>query len=199
MSHTGFFGGSYKVSRGAFRQAGLIDVDSLEELEAAAQALALQPEAQGPRLAMISNGAGTMVQAMDLMHTYGLTMQDLEPETIERLKAVYPGYYIVQNPVDVTGSATSRDYRLGIEALIEDPNVDIVMPWFVFQDTPLDEAIVQALAELSGTKPILCGARGGPYTVKMGRELEAVGVPLVSAVRPWLAAARAVSYRATQA
>jgi 3-hydroxypropionyl-CoA synthetase (ADP-forming) len=198
MSHTGFFGGSYKVTRGAFRQAGLIDVDSLEELEAAAQALALQPEAGGPRLAMISNGAGTMVQAMDLMDTYGLTMHDLEPETVERLKAVYPSYYIVQNPVDVTGSATSLDYRLGIEALIDDPNVDVVMPWFVFQDTPLDEGIIEALACLSGTKPILCGARGGPYTAKMGRELESVGVPLVSGVRPWLAAARAVSYRSAQ-
>jgi 3-hydroxypropionyl-CoA synthetase (ADP-forming) len=196
MSHTGFFGGSYKVVRGAFQQAGLIDVDSLEELEAAAQALALQPEARGPRLAMISNGAGTMVQAMDLMGNYGLTMDDLEPETVERLKAVYPGYYIVQNPVDVTGSATSQDYRLGIEALIDDPNVDIIMPWFVFQDTPLDEGIVGALAELSGLKPILCGARGGPYTERMGRALRAAGVPLVHAVRPWLAAARAVSYRA---
>jgi 3-hydroxypropionyl-CoA synthetase (ADP-forming) len=199
MSHTGFFGGSYKVCQGAFRQAGLIDVDSLEELEAAAQALALQPQAGGPRLAMISNGAGTMVQAMDLMDAYDLNMHDLEAETVERMQAVYPGYYIVQNPVDVTGSATSRDYRLGIEALIEDPNVDIVMPWFVFQDTPLDEGIVEALAELSGTKPILCGARGGPYTARMGRALEAVGVPLVYGIRPWLAAARAVSYRATQA
>jgi 3-hydroxypropionyl-CoA synthetase (ADP-forming) len=196
MSHTGFFGGSHKVCQGAFRQAGLIDVDSMEELLAAAKALALQPEAKGPRLSMISNGAGTMVQAMDLMHDYGLTMQDLEPATIERLQAAYPGYYIVQNPVDVTGSATSEDYRLGIEALIEDPNVDIIMPWFVFQDTPLDEGIVEALARLSGTKPILCGAMGGPYTARMGQELEARGVPLFDSIRPWLAAARAVSYRA---
>ena len=87
MSHTGFFGGSYKVCQGAFRQAGLVDVDSLEDLQAAAQALALQPEARGPRLAMISNGAGTMVQAMDLMDKYGLTMHDLEPETVERALA----------------------------------------------------------------------------------------------------------------
>lgn len=197
MSHTGFFGGSHKVSQGAFRQAGLIDVDSMEELLAAAKALALQPEAGGPRLSMISNGAGTMVQAMDLMHEYGLTMQDLAPATVERLQAAYPGYYIVQNPVDVTGSATSEDYRLGIEALIEDPNVDVIMPWFVFQDTPLDEGIVEALAELSGTKPILCGAMGGPYTKKMSQELEACGVPLFDGVRPWLAAARAVSFRAS--
>ena len=67
VSHTGFFGGSHAVCRGAFRQAGLLEVDSMEELLAAAKALAMQPEARGPRLAMISNGAGTLVQAIDLL------------------------------------------------------------------------------------------------------------------------------------
>jgi 3-hydroxypropionyl-CoA synthetase (ADP-forming) len=74
--------------------------------------------------------------------------------------------------------------------------VDIIMPWFVFQDTPLNEGIVEALARLSGTKPILCGAMGGPYTARMGQELEARGVPLFDSIRSWLAAARAVAYRA---
>ena len=199
LSHTGFFGGSHKVSQGALRQAGVIDVDSMEELLAASKALAMQPEAQGPRLAMISNGAGSMVQAMDLMEGSSLSMPDLSAETVEKLEAAYPGYYVVQNPVDVTGSATGEDYRVGIEALIQDPNIDIVMPWFVFQDTPLDEGIVDALAELSDTspKPILCGAMGGPYTGRMGKAIEARGVPLFYGVREWLIAARALSYRAS--
>ena len=45
LSHTGFFGGTYGRGQGAFRQAGLIAVDSMEELLAASKALALQPEA----------------------------------------------------------------------------------------------------------------------------------------------------------
>jgi 3-hydroxypropionyl-CoA synthetase (ADP-forming) len=197
LSHTGFFGGSHKVSQGAFNQAGLIEVDSLEELLAASKSLALQPEAQGPRIAMISNGAGSMVQAIDLLEDYDLTMPDLGPQTVEKLQAVYPAYYVVQNPVDVTGSATSQDYRVGIEALIADPNIDLIMPWFVFQDTPLDEGIVEALADLSraSAKPILCGAMGGPYTEEMSTAIEARGVPLFNGVRQWLAAARALSYR----
>jgi 3-hydroxypropionyl-CoA synthetase (ADP-forming) len=199
LSHTGFFGGSHKVSQGALRQAGVIDVDSMEELFAAAKALASQSEARGQRISMISNGAGTMVQAIDLMEGYGLSLPDLSEETVERLKAVYPSYYVVQNPVDVTGSATSEDYRVGIEALLEEPSIDIVMPWFVVQDTPLDEGIVEALGKLSETspKPILCGAMGGPYTAALARAIEARGVPVFGTVREWLAAARAVSYRAS--
>ena len=54
---------------------------------------------------------------------------------------IYPSFYIVQNPLDVTGSGTSSDYEIGIQALLDDPGVDIVMPWFVFQDVPLGEDI----------------------------------------------------------
>jgi 3-hydroxypropionyl-CoA synthetase (ADP-forming) len=196
MSHTGFFGGSFPLYRGAFLQAGLIDVNSVEELIAAAKALALQPEASGAHLAMISNGAGTLIQAMDLLDEYGLSMPALQPDSVDRLKKAYPDFYIVQNPIDVTGSATSQDYILGIQALFEDPNVDIIMPWFVFQDTPLDEGIVEMLAAVSGTKPILCGGMGGPYTEKMSRALDDAGVPCFNSVRSWLAAARTLSFRA---
>jgi 3-hydroxypropionyl-CoA synthetase (ADP-forming) len=134
---------------------------------------------------------------MDLLDEYGLWMPALQPASVAQLKAVYPDFYIVQNPIDVTGSASSEDYILGIKSLLEDPNVDIIMPWFVFQDTPLDEGIVESLAHLSGTKPILCGGIGGPYTEKMGKALEAAGIPCFHSVRPWLAAARAVSFRST--
>jgi len=200
VSHTGFFGGSHKVCQGAFRQAGLIDVDSIEELVAAAKALALQPEAQGPRVAMISNGAGSMIQAIDLLEEYDLMLPALSPQTIESLEERYPPYYLAHNPVDVTGSATSQDYRIGMEALIADHNIDLIMPWFVFQDTPLDEGIVEVLSALSHTspKPILCGAMGGPYTRRVSQAIEAQGVPVFLGVQEWLAAARALSYRANR-
>lgn len=195
ISHTGFFGGTYGVSEGAFKQAGLIAVDSFEELYAVAKALALQPRAKGNRIAMISNGAGTMVQAMDLLEGYGLEMAELTSQSVKKLKGIYPPYFLVQNPIDVTGSATSADYEVGIKVLLDDPNVDIVMPWFVFQDTPLDEKIGEILKELSELyrKPILCGAMGGPYTEEMSRAIESRGMPVFHTVREWMAAARGIA------
>ena len=49
------------------------------------------------------------------------------------------------------------DYKFAIQTFMDDPNVDIVMPWFVFQDDPLEEKIVDILAEFNkqGKKPIL--------------------------------------------
>lgn len=195
LSHTGFFGGRYAVSLGAFRQAGLVDVDSVEDLYAAAQALALQPEAAGPRVAMISNGAGTVVQAIDLLPEAGLELAVLSPAAEDNLKRLLPSHCVVQNPVDVTGSADAEDYQLGIQELLADPNVDVVMPWFVFQDTPLEESIADVMAELARArkKPIICGAMGGEFTNAMSKALEAVGVPVARSVAAWVAAARAAT------
>jgi 3-hydroxypropionyl-CoA synthetase (ADP-forming) len=191
ISHTGTFGGTYKVYEGAFRQTGMIPVKSYEEFRAALKGLAMQPPAGGGRVAMISNGAGTMVQAMDLMGEMELTIKPLSSESLDALRSAYPPYFVVQNPLDVTGSATSEHYRVGIEVLMEDPNVDVVCPWFVFQDSPLDEGIVDVLAEIAEKheKPLFCGATGGPYTEMMSRRIEERGVPVFPSVREWMSAA----------
>lgn len=196
MSHTGFFGGSYGVVQGAFRQAGMIPVDSIEELIAVSKALAMQPRARGNRVSMISNGAGSMVQGIDLLKQNGLEMPDLCPDTLDTLHDCYPAYYIVQNPIDVTGSGSALDYENGIRAMLCDPQIDIAMPWFVFQDTPLEEDIVQRLGRLTREydKPILVGAMGGPYTQRMSAAIEAEGVPVFQSVGDWIAAARGLAF-----
>jgi 3-hydroxypropionyl-CoA synthetase (ADP-forming) len=137
-----------------------------------------------------------MVQGIDLLNLYGLEMPDLGSETVRDLGGCYPAYYIVQNPIDVTGSGTSTDYERGIEALLRDPNIDIVMPWFVFPDTPLEEDIVQKLGHLTRAydKPILVGAMGGPYTQRMAKAIEEAGVPVFQSVSDWVSAARGLAF-----
>jgi 3-hydroxypropionyl-CoA synthetase (ADP-forming) len=195
LTHTGFLAGSYKVAEAAFRQAGLIAVDSYEELVAVSKALAMQPVAAGPRVAMIGNGIGTTVQALDILSQYGLQLATLSPDTLRGLTNVYPSFYVIQNPLDVTGSGSSADYDVGIQALLADPGVDIVMPWMVFQDVPLDDDIPEKLGRLNREtdKPIICGATGGPFTARMSALIEAEGVPVFSAVRDWVAAARGLA------
>jgi len=64
----------------------------------------------------------------------------------------------------------------------------------VFQNSPLDEKIVEVMGRLNGRgKPVVCGAMGGPYTARMSAAAEAVGVPVFHAVRDWVAAAGALA------
>ena len=109
----------------------------------------------------------------------------------------FPKTYVIGkgNPVDVTGGATAEDYQYVIKTFMEDPNVDIIMPWFVFQDDPLDEVIVKYLAEFSKMrkKPILVGGNGGPYTRRVSAMIENYRIPVYDDLRDWAAAASALA------
>jgi len=194
VSHTGFFGGTSAAWEGALQQAGTILVDSFEALYAATDALCRLPWGCGPRAAMLSNGAGPMVQALDLFPQHGLMLGILSEDTKETLRGDYPPFFVVDNPIDVTGSGTARDYLVGIRACLEDPGIDIVMPWFVFQDPALGSEIVEGVAKLQSkaSKPIVCGTLGGSSTRSLSEALERAGVPVYGSVAEWVTAASAL-------
>lgn len=196
-SHTGSLGGSNAIIMGALKQAGIISVDSYQELAAVTKALAWQPPAKGNRAAMCSNGAGPMIGGIDHFERLGLQLGKVSPKTLKELKEHFPPTYVIGkgNPVDVTGGANADDYRFTIQKFMDDPNIDIVMPWFVFQDDPLEETIIDYLGEFSRQKkkPILVGGNGGPYTQKVSALIEKQGVPVYDDLRNWVAAAAALA------
>jgi 3-hydroxypropionyl-CoA synthetase (ADP-forming) len=194
-SHTGSLGGSYNVVRGALEQAKIISLDSYEELTASLKALAWQPVPKGNRVAMITNGAGPVIAAIDNFERLGLAVAEISDKTIKDLKEHYPPTYVIGNPCDITGSATADDYRFAIQAFMDDPNVDIIMPWFVFQDDPLEENIVEVLETFQKQlrKPILVGAMGGPFTQKISKRIEDTNVPVYYSVITWVTSAGALA------
>jgi 3-hydroxypropionyl-CoA synthetase (ADP-forming) len=190
-SHTGSLGGSFAVISGAFEQTGIISVDSYEELTSALKALTWQPVPKGNKIAMVTNGAGPIIAAIDNFERLNLELAQLSDQTIKSFKEHYPATYVIGNPCDVTGSASADDYRFAIQAFLDDPNVDIVMPWFVFQDDPLEEKIVDILGDFQKQKkkPILIGAMGGPFTEKISKKIEEFNIPVYQSVITWITAA----------
>ncbi len=196
-SHTGSLGGSNAIIMGAFKQAGIISVDSYQELVAVTKALSWQPPARGNGSAMTSNGAGPMIGAIDHFERLGLKLANVSSDSAAKMVKHFPPTYVIGkgNPVDVTGGASAEDYKFVIKTFMDDDNVDIVMPWFVFQDDPLDEVIIDYLAAFSKkkVKPLLVGANGGPFTNKVSKSIEERGVPVYSDLRDWVAAASALA------
>jgi 3-hydroxypropionyl-CoA synthetase (ADP-forming) len=190
-SHTGSLGGSYNIVRGALEQAKIISLDSYEELTGSLKALAWQPAPKGNRVAMITNGAGPVIAAIDNFERLGLAVAEISEKTVKDLKDHYPPTYVIGNPCDITGSATADDYRFAIQGFMDDPNVDIIMPWFVFQDDPLEESIVEVLESFQKQhrKPILVGAMGGPFTQKISKRIEDTNVPVYHSVITWVTSA----------
>jgi 3-hydroxypropionyl-CoA synthetase (ADP-forming) len=190
-SHTGSLGGSYNIVKGALDQIGVISVDSYEELTGSLKALTWQPVPKGNRVAMVTNGAGPIIAAIDHFERLGLQLAQISEQTIRSFKDHYPATYVIGNPCDITGSANSDDYKYAIQAFMDDENVDIIMPWFVFQDDPLEETIVDVLAafQKQKRKPILVGAMGGPFTQQICKRIEDANVPTYNSVISWVTAA----------
>ena len=190
-SHTGSLGGSYNIVKGAFDQIGIISVDSYEELTGSLKALTWQPIPTGNRVAMVTNGAGPIIAAIDHFERLGLQLAQISEQTTRSFRDHYPATYVIGNPCDITGSANSDDYKYAIQAFMDDENVDIIMPWFVFQDDPLEETIVDVLAgfQKQKRKPILVGAMGGPFTQQICKRIEDANVPTYNSVISWVTAA----------
>ena len=190
-SHTGSLGGTYTVVKGAFSQSGIISVNSYDELVASLKSLSWQPVPKGNKVAMVTNGAGPIIAAIDQFERLGLELANLGEQSISSFKSHYPPTYVIGNPCDITGSANAADYKFAIQTFLDDPNVDIVMPWFVFQDDPLEETIIDVLSEFNKQrkKPILIGALGGPFTQKMANKLEENQIPVYQSVNTWATAA----------
>lgn len=190
-SHTGSLGGSYSVVKGAFDQSGIISVDSYEELTGSLKALTMQPIPKGNRVAMVTNGAGPIIAAIDHFERLGLKIAELSEESKKKFHEHYPSTYVIGNPLDVTGSANADDYKFAIQTFLDDPEIDIIMPWFVFQDDPLEEGIVDILSEFQNMKkkPILIGALGGPFTQDISKRIEKNNVPVYHSVISWVTAA----------
>ena len=199
LSHTGWLAGSYSICEAALRQFDITIAQNFEELFDMTKALAMQPSAEGNSVAMVTNGAGPCVMAIDECVERKIDLATYSEDTYKNLKKTLPPYCIVSNPVDLTGSATSNEYKVSMERLLKDPNVDLLMPFFVFQDTPLDENIVNVVPEMQKyRKPIICCASGGHYTRKQSRTLEEKGTPVYPTPERAVAAVYALIARGTR-
>ena len=179
-SHTGWLAGSYEVAEAAFRQGGMVVASTLEDFFDKIKTLHMEPLPASHGLAMVTNGAGPCVMAADQIEQRRLSIATLSAETKSKLSETLPSYALIgDTTIDLTGSATSKDYYTALSELAADPNVGILMPFFVFQDTPLDEDILAILEEISkiGKSMIVC-ASGGPYTRQMSKRVEAIGIPV---------------------
>ncbi|HEX6984297.1 MAG TPA: acetate--CoA ligase family protein, partial [Planctomycetaceae bacterium] len=114
-----------------FRQAGVIRVDTMEEMFDVASLLAHQPVPAGRRVAILTNAGGPGILCADTCEAEGLELPALSDASQRALREFLPGTASVGNPVDMVASATADDYRRALPILLDDPNVDAVITIFI--------------------------------------------------------------------
>ena len=126
-THTGALAGADDVYDAAFRRAGLLRVADIDELFAAAETLSHIQPFPGKRLAILTNGGGLGVMAVDRLDVLGGALASLSPDTLTRLDAALPSTWSHANPVDIVGDADAARFRLALAALLEDGGNDAIM------------------------------------------------------------------------
>src|SRR5215472_8950798 len=182
-THTGALAGSDAVCEAAFRRAGLLRVDDLEELFEAAETLGRLRPYSGKRLAILTNGGGVGVLATDRLVDLGGEVADLSADTLARLDAVLPPTWSKGNPVDIIGDADAERYACALDALLADPENDAVLVINVPTALASSTAIAARVVEVTrahrenkvSRKPVLSVCVGADDLA--ARAFESAGIP----------------------
>jgi acetyltransferase len=162
-SHTGAIAGDDTLYSAAFRRAGIVRVDEIEDLFDASEALSLVNSPRGPRLGIVTNAGGPGVMACDRLLSLDGEVSELAPETDAKLKASLPVCSSCGNPVDVLGDADAGRYAVAAQALMDDPNCDGVLAILTPQAMSDPAGTARALVEVSRShqlKPLLASFMG---------------------------------------
>jgi acetyltransferase len=127
LSHTGAVVGADDVFDAALRRAGVVRLNTIGQMYAAAQALFSHFRPRGNRLAIITNGGGPGVMAADHCADIGIPLAKLSAATVANLDAALPTTWSKRNPIDIVGDADPARYAAALQACLDDDNVDGVM------------------------------------------------------------------------
>jgi acetate---CoA ligase (ADP-forming) len=166
-SHTAALAGSEAAVDALFDQAGVLRVDTLEELLDVTGLLAGQPLPRGRNVAVLTNAGGLGILCADACDAAGLILPPLADSTVEALRLVLPAEASVANPIDMLGSAVGITYERALPLLIEDPGIDAVIVLFVppvvSGADEVAEAVVRAVPG-DADKPVLVSIISGGGT-----------------------------------
>jgi acetyltransferase len=182
-THSGALAGSDAVYDAAFRRAGMLRVFDLRELFDCAETLGRVSAPRGKRLAILTNGGGIGILAVDRLVELGGIAAAIAPATRKLLDEALPGTWSGSNPVDISGDADAARYVAALSVLLADPDNDAVLVMNVQTALAPAAGIAQAVIRLiaedrvkrSYFKPVFAVFVGEDDEI--GRAFEAATIP----------------------
>lgn len=167
-SHTGALAGLDVGVDALFDQAGVIRVDTVEELFDVAAALSMQPVPKGNRVVVVSNAGGPGILATDALINNGLEMPPFNRTTVQELRKFVSAEASFSNPMDMVAGAGGKEFKLTLDIVKKDKRYDAIMPIFVppvtIDEFDVAKNIQAALADTDKTV-LACFFGAGESTV----------------------------------
>ncbi|MCP3891291.1 MAG: GNAT family N-acetyltransferase [Desulfobulbaceae bacterium] len=178
-SHTGALVGEDAVYDAAFKRAGIVRVETIEELFDCAELMAKQPRPRGSRLAIITNGGGPGVIAADHLARHGQEPAPLLAETVANLDTILPSCWSRNNPIDILGDASVDRFRQVLDVCLDARFFDgvllILAPQAVTEPMPVAKVLVDMMK--GHHYPIFACWMGGRSTDLAVEFLNEAGIP----------------------
>ena len=162
-SHTGSLAGTDEMYDAIMAQAGVLRVDTVQELFDLAMAFGSQPMPRSNRVAIVTNAGGPGIMATDACVRQGLHLAEFSDATRQAMASSLPPAASTHNPVDLIGDARHDRYRAGLEAALADEGADAAIVILTPQIMTDIEDIARVVVEAAeGTdKPIIASFMGG--------------------------------------
>lgn len=172
QSHTASLAGSAQVFDALCKQAGIVRVESLDDLVDTVVAFRFAAKAAGPNVVVVGAGGGASVLAADDLASAGLQLPQLLPATQDLLRGVtHEAGTSIRNPIDTTSVFDDDGFNATLGACAAAPNVDVILYHTGFGWGPN--------VRLPGIRE-----RMAKQVATLGRIQEESGKPVLVAIRP---------------
>ncbi len=198
-SHTGALAGADDVYDAALRRAGMLRVDTIQDLFDTVETLARAQPVSGNRLIIMTNGGGPGVMAADALSLHGGQLATLAASTRQRLDAVLPATWSHGNPVDMIGDAGVSRHVDALRALLEDGDHDAIL--FIHVPTAIVSSaeVARACAPLAKGRRVFACWLGADAVAEARRTFESAGIPCYDTPEQAISAfMRRVAYQRNQ-
>jgi len=184
-SHTASLASDDAIIDAAFRQSGVIRVNNYMDLVNYTKAFVYQQPPRGNRVGMVTPSGGLGVIGADACQMLGLEIATFAEETLDKFRSASPSFIKVGNPYDiwpsVTQVGTDEAYRIAVESMFEDKNVDAIIVGFQITEgfELKDLGFISAASRRHPEKPVIAYATSDWRMVEQMREtLEKQSVPV---------------------
>jgi acetyl coenzyme A synthetase (ADP forming)-like protein len=181
-SHTGALAGSDTAFSSAFRQAGVIRAQGIEDLFDTAVAFASPKLPAGDGLLIVTNAGGPGILAADAAERVGIRLPIMTREAVEAIGKMLPSNSSLYNPVDIIGDATSERYAAVLSNAIKDPNIAAVLVILTPQAMTDVENVADVIihADRETDKPVIASFIGEVKVRASIEKLKANSIPSFS-------------------
>jgi acyl-CoA synthetase (NDP forming) len=184
-THTGAMAGDYQVMRTKVSHAGVVVVDTLEELLDISEILIRCPALPSRGAAVLTESGAFKALTLDFCDMLGLPLPALSDTTAAALRGVLPDFIPPTNPLDVTAQALVDPELYGrtLPLILNDDRYGSLVLGIILTDEATSglkfPAIIEALRRLKPAKPVLFAGldEGAQISLAYVRELRALGVP----------------------